>query len=165
MGLWRSRCVVAAHAGRWCLVVLLAGSAILLMAAPRADHPLLDAIEYVFPPVRSLYFTKGELETHQDASAYAARYRRQAEELNDLETRSRAEGQALDDARVRRISSFIKSYAEMRRGEEFVQREVRSRARERIRWVLGGAMLAVALVLVPGVLGKGRSLLGRRQVG
>jgi zinc/manganese transport system permease protein len=155
----------AAHAGRWCIVVLLAGSAILLMAAPRADHPLLDAIEYVLPSVRSLYFTKGEAETHQDASAYAERYRRQAEELNDRETRSRAEGQALDDAQVRRISSFIKSYSEMRRGEEFVQREVRSRARERIRWVLGAALLATALLLTPGVFGKAGGLFGRKPAG
>ena len=41
-------------------VVLLAGSAILLVAAPRADQPLIDAIEYAVPPVRTLYFTKGE---------------------------------------------------------------------------------------------------------
>src|SRR5678815_4743950 len=60
--------------------------------------------------------------------------------------------QVLDDLAVRRISSFIKSYGEMRRGEEFVKREVRARARERIRWPLGGAMLLAALAIAPGVL-------------
>ena len=72
--------------------------------------------------------------------------------MNELETRSRAEDQPLDDLQVRRISSFIKSYTEMRKGEEFVQREVRSRARERIRWLAGGAMLLIAFATAPGLV-------------
>ena len=62
---------------------------------------------------------------------------------------------------MRRISSFIKSYGEMRRGEEFVQREVRARARERIRWLVGVPLLLVALALAPGMVARARSLLGR----
>jgi len=138
--------------GRWSLAFILASSAALLVAAPRADQPLLDAIEYVLPSVRQIYFTHNETEVYRDAQAYAERYRREAEQLNELETRSRAEGQALDDLSVRRISSFIKSYSEMRRGEEFVKGELRSRARERIRWLVGGTMLVAALLLMPGVL-------------
>jgi zinc/manganese transport system permease protein len=137
---------------RWCVAALLAGSAILLMAAPRADQPLLDSIEAVLPQVRGVYFTRGELDTYLDAEKYAERYRREAEQLNERETRSRAEGETLDDLTVRRISSFIRSYTEMRRGEEFVKREVRSRARERTRWMLGGVMLILALAVVPGLL-------------
>ena len=94
------------------------------MAAPRADHPMLDSIEYLFPSVRHAYFTQGEAATYQDAAAFAERRRGEADRLNELETRSRAEGQPLDDLLVRRISSFIKSYTEMRKGEEFVKREV-----------------------------------------
>jgi zinc/manganese transport system permease protein len=161
-------CGNAAHAvgrvvlvGRWCLASALALSAVLLMVAPRADQPLLDAMEHAFPSVRLAYFTRSEASTYLDAQAYADRYRREAEQLNDLETRSRAEGQALDDLLVRRISSFIKSYGEMRRGEEFVKREVRSRARERIRWLVGGIMLLVALAITPGLLTRGRRLLQR----
>ena len=144
----------AVRAGRWTIVAILAMSAVLLMAAPRADHPVLDAFEYAVPSVRQLYFTAGELEVFREADAYAERYRRQADELNERETRSRAEGQPLDDLLVRRISSFIKSYSEMRRGEEFVKREVRARARERIRWWLGGAMLLIAIAIAPGVLSR-----------
>jgi len=144
----------AVRAARWALVAVLVLSAVLLMVAPRADHPVLDAVEHAVPSVRQLYFTAGETETYVEADAYAERYRRQADELNERETRSRAEGQPLDDMVVRRISSFIKSYSEMRRGEEFVKREVRGRARERIRWVLGGIMLLAALAVAPRVLGK-----------
>jgi len=63
-------------------------------------------------------------------------------------------GEALPDEIVARVSSFLKSYGEMRRGEEFVMREVRSRARERARWIAGPAMLALALLLAPGVLAR-----------
>jgi zinc/manganese transport system permease protein len=142
----------AALVARWCVALILLASAILLMAAPRADHPVLDSIEYLFPSVRQAYFTKGEAATYQDAAAFAERYRRETDQLNELETRSRAEGQPLDDLQVRRISSFIKSYTEMRKGEEFVQREVRSRARERVRWRAGGAMLLIAFSTAPGMV-------------
>ena len=61
----------------------------------------------------------------------------QAEQLNETERRNRTEGQSLDDFTVARISSFLKSYGEMRKGEQFVMGEVRMRARERIRWARG----------------------------
>jgi len=144
----------AMRAARWAVVAILVLSAVLLMVAPRADHPVLDAVEHAVPSVRQLYFSAGEMETYVEADAYAERYRRQADDLNERETRSRAEGQPLDDMVVRRISSFIKSYSEMRRGEEFVKREVRGRARGRIRWVLGGIMLLAALAVAPGILSK-----------
>jgi len=47
------------------------------------------------------------------------------------------------------MSSFLKSYGEMRKGEEFVKREVRARARERERWLLGGGLLLAAVALFP----------------
>jgi zinc/manganese transport system permease protein len=50
---------------------------------------------------------------------------------------------------VRRISSFLKSYAEMRKGEQFVMGEVRARARERVRWSASLVLLVVALLLAP----------------
>ena len=137
---------------RWCVALILLASALLLVVAPRADHPVFDWIDYLFPPVRQAYFTKDEAATYQEAAAFAERYRREADRLNELETRSRAEDQPLDDLQVRRISSFIKSYTEMRKGEEFVQREVRSRARERIRWLAGGAMLLIAFATAPGLV-------------
>jgi zinc/manganese transport system permease protein len=142
----------AALVARWCVALILLASAVLLMAAPRADHPVLDSIEYLLPSVRQTYFTQGEAATYQDAAAFAERHRREVDRLNELETRSRAEGQPLDDLLVRRISSFIKSYTEMRKGEEFVKREVRSRARERIRWLAGGAMLLIAFATAPGLV-------------
>ena len=123
------------------------------MAAPRADHPLFD-VDRISRSAgsRALSHPKARPTSTRTPTTYAERYRRQADELNERETRSRAAGEVLDDLAVRRISSFIKSYGEMRRGEEFVQREVRARARERVRWVVGSAMLLAALAIAPGVL-------------
>jgi zinc/manganese transport system permease protein len=134
---------------RCCVAVLLAGSALQLAAAPRADQPLLDAIETAVPSLRALYFSRSETATFAEASETAERHRAAAEELNDLEKRNRTEGDALDDFSIGRISSFLKSYGEMRKGEQFVMDEVRARARERVRWGVSLGLLALALLFAP----------------
>jgi zinc/manganese transport system permease protein len=134
---------------RWIGAVILAGSALQLAVAPRADQPLLDLAEWATPSLRRLYFTRAEAATYAEATEYAERYRRQAEDLNERERRNRTEGQGLDDFAVARISSFLKSYGEMRKGEQFVMGEVRARARERIRWIGSLALLACAFLVVP----------------
>ena len=134
---------------RWSLAAILAGSALQFAAAPRADQPLIDLAEYILPPVRALYFSPTEQATFADATAYAARYRAEAEQLNERERRDRTESIALDDYGVARISSFLKSYGEMRKGELFVMDEVRARARERVRWIAGAILVAIALLIAP----------------
>ncbi len=134
---------------RWCAAVLLAGAALQLALAPRADQPLLDALETAFPSLRTLYFSRSEMATFAEASETAERHRAAAERLNDLEKRNRTEGEALDDVSIGRISSFLKSYGEMRKGEQFVMNEVRVRARERVRWGASLALLALALLAAP----------------
>jgi zinc/manganese transport system permease protein len=129
--------------------VILAGSALQLVIAPRADQPLLDMAEYAVPSLRTLYLTRGEMTTFADAGEHAERYRRDAEQLNEMERRNRTQGEALDDFSVARISSFLKSYGEMRKGEQFVMGEVRARARERVRWSMGLGLLAFALLVAP----------------
>ncbi len=141
---WR----IAAATARWSVAAILASSAVQLVAAPRADQPLLDLMEYAVPSLRHLYFTPVEEATFLDASAYAERYRAEAEQLNDMEKRTRTEGAALDDFALARISSFLKSYGEMHKGEQFVMTEVRARARERVRWGLSLGLLVLAVMAV-----------------
>jgi zinc/manganese transport system permease protein len=136
----------AIAAVRWCVAAILAASALQLAAAPRADQPLMDVAEYLVPSLRTLYFSPAERAAFADAAVYAERYRAEAEELNERERRNRTEGEALDDFSVARISSFLKSYGEMRKGEQFVMGEVRARARERIRWGASLGLLAFALL-------------------
>ncbi len=140
---------IAVVGARWGLAAVIAGSAIQLAVAPRADQPLLDMLEFAAPSLRSLYLTQAETAAYQDASEYGERHRLAAEQLIELERRRRTQGEALDDMAVQRISSFLKSYAEMRKGEQFVMVEVRARARERIRWSVSLGLLAVALLCAP----------------
>jgi zinc/manganese transport system permease protein len=139
----------AGATARWSVAAVLAVSALQLAAAPRADQPLIDLGEYLIPSLRSLYLSPAEQAAFADAGVYAERYRAEAEQLNDRERRNRTEGEALDDFSVARISSFLKSYGEMRKGEQFVMDEVRARARERIRWSASLGLLAFALLLAP----------------
>jgi zinc/manganese transport system permease protein len=136
-------------AARWVVAAVVAGSAIELLIAPRADQPLLDMLEQATPSLRHLYFTRAEAAAYQDAVETAERHRLAAEQLIEQERRSRTQGEAMDETTVQRISSFLKSYAEMRKGEQFVMGEVRARARERIRWAASPALLVIALLLAP----------------
>ena len=140
---------VAIATARWTIAAILAGSALQLAAAPRADQPVIDMVEYALPSLRTLYFTRAEEASFVEASEYAERHRIAAEQLNELEKRNRTEGEALDDVKLGRISSFLKSYGEMRKGEQFVMAEVRARARERVRWSASLGLLTLALLLAP----------------
>ena len=140
---------VAIATARWTIAAILAGSALQLAAAPRADQPVIDMVEYALPSLRTLYFTRAEEASFVEASEYAERHRIAAEQLNELEKRNRTEGEALDDVKLGRISSFLKSYGEMRKGEQFVMAEVRARVRERVRWSASLGLLTFALLLAP----------------
>ena len=136
---------------RWTLAFVVATSGLWWLAAPRADQPLVDMVEAALPSLRQLYFSAVETETYDDARRFDERYRLEAERLNELETRNRAEGTRIDDMTIRRISSFLKSYGEMRKGEQFVMHEVRARARERWRWAAAALLLLASAALMPGV--------------
>jgi zinc/manganese transport system permease protein len=140
---------IAVRAVRWVVAAIIAGSAILLAVAPRADQPLLDTLEQAAPSLRNLYFTAAEVAAYQDASETAERHRQAAEQLIEQEKRSRTQGEALNQTAVQRMSSFLKSYAEMCKGEQFVMGEVRARARARVRWVASPGLLVLALLVVP----------------
>jgi len=140
---------VAVASARWTAAVILAASALQFAIAPRTDQPLVDMAEYLFPGLRTVYFSRTEAATFADAGEHAERYRVAADELNDREKHSRTESDALDDFGLARMSSFLKSYAEMRKGEQFVMDEVRARARERVRWRISAGLAAFALLLAP----------------
>jgi zinc/manganese transport system permease protein len=140
------------------IALILVACGVWLGVAPRADQPLLDAVELAIPGVRDLYLSRNEAQIYKDADAYSERYRLEAERLNDKEAKSRWQGEALSDYEVRRISSFLQSYNEMRKGEEFVKREVRARARTRVRWAIAAVLLIAACAVLPW-----RSLKTRRE--
>jgi zinc/manganese transport system permease protein len=148
--------------------VFLVGSGALLIAMPRADQPLIDGLEAAIPAMREAYFTSVELAVYREAKQEAARHADEAERLNARELKSRAEGAAIDDMELRKLSSFVRSYAEMRNGELYVMREVRARARERARWWAGPLLIVLGLAALPGArkawgLGQVRGWPSRRN--
>ena len=138
----------ALRAIRWTIAAVLAGSAAWIAIAPRADQPLLDSAEAVVPAVRNAYMDAKARAIAADAEEYRARYERDAQALRTREADRRWQGEPLGEMEVRRIASFLKSYNEMIKGEAFVAREVRDRARESSRW-------AIAVVLAAGALAAG----------
>jgi zinc/manganese transport system permease protein len=145
---------VSLRLGRWIFAALLAASGIWIALSPRADQPLLDAMERAFPAIRASYMDDKARATAAEAAQYAERYRDEAAKLRAREEERRWKGEPLDELEVRRIGSFMKSYNEMTRGEEFVVREVRGRAREANRWWIAGILLALAASLVVSLPSK-----------
>ena len=121
-------------------------SALWLVVKPRADHPLLDTLEYLAPSLRVAFLTANERQLSRLAAQGEIKAQQEALRLANKERNSRWQGQALSDDEVRRISSFTQSFLEMKKGEQIVQREMRDHARERQRWVLGipGLLLCLA---------------------
>lgn len=137
-------------AGTLGLLLLISISFGWLAIYPRADQPLLDSVERYMPSLRDAYFTKDEETMYRDAQKYVARYTAELNRLGEIEARNRYENNQTDDFLVQKISSFQQSYNEMIKGETFVMREVRSRARERLRWP--AIILSLSLFLSCGVM-------------
>ncbi|MEO5677308.1 MAG: metal ABC transporter permease [Usitatibacter sp.] len=138
---------------RWGLAAVLAASAAWIAAFPRADQPLLDALERAMPGLRSAYMDAKAIGIAVDAERYAQRYRDESARLRAREAERRWKGESLDEVEVRRVSAFLKSYNEMINGETFVVREVRARAREAHRMTIAAPLLLAALALagLPGM--------------
>ena len=134
---------------RWAVAAALFASAAWIVAVPRADQPLLDGLERMYPALRALYMDEKSLALAADAESYEARYRVEAEKLRTREAERRWKGEPLDEIEVRKIASFLKSYNEMMQGERFVVREVTARSRESRRGWIGAVLMLAALVAAP----------------
>jgi zinc/manganese transport system permease protein len=143
-----ARFVVMLRIARWLVAALLGASGLWIMISPRADQPVLDALESAFPAVRAAYMDAKSRAVVEDAGRYAERYRADAEKLRVTEAEHRWKSDPLPEEEVRRIASFLKSYNEMMKGEGFVIRELRDRSREANRFAIGAIFLAVAASLV-----------------
>lgn len=136
---------------RAALIIVLLGSGFIsgawLTLKPRADQPVLDMLEAWYPAIRTPFLTGEEREVFQQAVASARAVHAQAQQLNETERRRRWQGAEVSDEELRKMSSYVQSFQEMQRGEEFVQREIRDKARERQRWAIGLPLMAVSLGL------------------
>jgi len=147
----RPRLVVVgriAHVAAVVLGVALALSGLWLIAAPRADQPLIDLVESLAPRLRLTTMSDYEAQVYRNATRDAVFYQSEVARLNAFEAQSRSRGGLLEDEEVRRLSSYVQSYTEMQKGEEFVRRETLGRARARHRAWLGGVMILLGLACI-----------------
>jgi hypothetical protein len=76
-------------------------------------------------------------------------YRKRVEDLNRQENESRWKGDQLTEEQLQKVSSFLKIYNEMIRGENYVLREVVGRAKERNRFYIAAVFFLLSGLLLP----------------
>ena len=84
------------------------------------------------------------------------RHRLEIERLDELERRSRWQGDELSADEVRRIGSVQRTLTEMGRGEHFVVGYLRTRARERERGYVGLPLAMFGLLGLAAIAWTGR---------
>jgi zinc/manganese transport system permease protein len=131
------------------LVSVLILSAIWVIFYPKKDHPLIDSIESIYPGIRFLYLNKLEQKIQTDVQEHSILYRKRVEDLNRQENESRWKGDQLTEEQLQKVSSFLKIYNEMIRGENYVLREVVARAKERNRFYIAAVFFLLSGLLFP----------------
>src|SRR5499427_3619127 len=129
-----------------CAALGLSGAWIAI--APAGDHPVLAAIEFATGIGPERFMTPRERADYLEAAAIERRHQVDVDRLNELERRSRWQGEELSADEVRRIGSMQQTLTEMGRGERFVMDHLRARARDRARWSVGLPLAALGLFAV-----------------
>jgi len=146
-----SLAVLMLRAAAAVVAAVVLGSSLWLMASPRSDQPLLDAIEQA-TGLGTVYLLKSaDRATYADAAADVLRFTHEAERLAARE--AARDGTSLAADEVERIASYRHAFEEMAAGERFVQGVLRQRAHEAARFVLGvpaAVLSAACLALVLG---------------
>jgi zinc/manganese transport system permease protein len=133
-------------------IALSVGGA-LLVAFPRMDHPWLDLVERLAPPVQTAFLTPPELDVRADAVESIGRAEQELARLRKLQEDVRWGVAAMSEEKQERMRQYIAGRSEILAGDQLSLRGLRSTARERQRFALG-----IPLVLA----GVGVVWLGRR---
>lgn len=116
-------------------LVALAGA--FLVIAPGADHPWLDAVERVAPPVLTAFLTSGERATFVESRAAIARGAIELERLRTLEADVQFGTRRIDADQRERLRQFLAGRGEIVAGDRLVLATLRRHARQRQRFLLG----------------------------
>ncbi len=130
-----------------------------LIAAPHADQPVIALAESWAGTGPERFLAPPEQSAYRQALAAARGKHAQAQRMLEEERQARWQGEGLSDDMVVRLGTFQQAFNEMARGEDFVVRELTTRARERERereapLVLTLCALGLALLLWPGALAR-----------
>ena len=142
------------------LAALVAAAGAFLVVAPLADHPGLDALEAIAPPLRTVFLTPAERATLADARAAIARGSVELQQLRAFQADVAFGTRQIRPEQHERLRQFLAGRDEIIAGDRLVVATLRRHARERQRFVLG---VPLALAAAVGALWLGRYKAGRRS--
>ena len=125
-----------------CAAAALTGS--MLLAFPQMDHPWLDALEAVAPPIQTVFLDQGQRETQAETLESIDRARAELIQLRALEQDVRWGKIEMEPEKIERLRQFLAGKSEMSAGDQLVLRHLRTKARDRQRFGLGLPLLFVA---------------------
>ena len=125
------------------MFALIALTGFFLFAFPRMDQPWLDAVESVAPPIRTIFLTDHELATRNEMLKSIDRSKGELARLRQLEQDVSWGKQSMDPEKVERLRQYVTGRSEIIAGEQLVLRDLRDKARDRQRLMLGLPLLLV----------------------
>lgn len=125
------------------LLAALAVAGVLLMAFPRMDQPWLDAVERVVPSTQTAFLTETERATRVEMLESIERSQRELAQLRELEQNVQWGKQQMESEKVERLRQYLAGRGEISAGEQLVLRNLRGKARNRQRLLLGIPLLLI----------------------
>ncbi len=123
------------------IFALLSGG--LLVLFPRMDHPWLDAIERLVPPVQTVFLDEGERDTREESLQSIARASAELARLRALDQDVRWGKIEMEEEKVERLRQYLAGRSELSAGDQLVLRHLKGLARDRQQLGLGLPLLAL----------------------
>jgi zinc/manganese transport system permease protein len=131
---------------------ILALIGLLLLAFPGMDHPWLDWLEEVVPAVRLAFLDADEREAEAESRAAIAEGLAELARARRIQQDAQWGTRPLSDEMQERVRQYIAGRAELVTGDRLVLRELKQRARQRQRYVVGLPLAGVGAALVALVI-------------
>jgi zinc/manganese transport system permease protein len=124
-----------------CTLVGLAG--LLLAAFPGMDHPWLDGLETLAPPVQLAFLTPGEQATYRESREAIERGTAELGRLRATQQEVQWGAREMPAEQQERLRQFLAGRGEIAAGDRVVLRTLRGKARGRQRLPLGLPLAAI----------------------
>ena len=142
---------------------VLAAIGLLLALLPAMHQPWLDAVESIAPPVQTSFLTDYERSMRMETLDSLDRANAELTRLRELEQDVRWGRQQMDAEKTERLRQYIAGRSEISAGEHLVLRDLKTKARERQRVLLGVPLLVFG-TLGLYMLSRNRSATEKRHV-
>ncbi len=125
------------------MLAAIAVAGLLLVAFPRMDQPWLDAVEALVPPAQTVFLNDFERATRSEMIESIERAKAELARLRELEQDVRWGREQMEPEKVERLRQYLAGRSEIVAGEQLVLRDLRDKARDRQRLMLGLPLLLI----------------------